>query len=254
MFVCLCRPIIGTRNLTVALGVSLIGVSGYLLYLLFKKDEDDDYLETIPKTSTFKISEVNIPKDHIRDLIGRNGRTIKSIEHQSKTKIHFKDQNDKEEHRTCVIKGTKENCAYAENLIFEYISKQPVIESLDIFVPQYCVGKIIGRCGENIMELVNRTGAKIKVSDEDRTTPTRRIIVKGLQDQVKLAKSYIEEIVERTQAQQSEIDLSLSKREPRVPPKSTSPNLKGHESPKCERISPIPGKYYFNTIISIEFL
>lgn len=160
------------------MGASLCGVTGYLLYLLLKNDEDDDYNNTIPKSTKFKISQICVPKNIVRILIGRNGKTIKSIEEQSNTRIHFKDSNEKNEH-TCVIKGSTEGCNIAENLIYEFIRNQPVLECVDIWVPQTSVGKIIGRCGEQIMEISSMSGAKINVSN-DRSEISRRITIKGV--------------------------------------------------------------------------
>lgn len=59
-----------------------------------------------------------------------------------------------------------------------------------------------------------------------------------------MAKSLIDEVVEQSQKAQVQIDASLAKREPRLPPKSgDSPKSVG--SPKVERISPVPGKYVY---------
>lgn len=78
-----------------------------------------------------------------------------------------------------MIKGTIESCAIAENLIYEHISNQPVIDSFDMFVPQSTVGKIIGRCGEQVMEISSVSGAKVNVVEGDRSEPTRKITLKG---------------------------------------------------------------------------
>lgn len=152
-------------------------MSGYLLYLLFKNEDDDDYNNTIPKSTSYKVSQIRVPKNLVRILIGRNGNTIKSIQDQSNTRISFKDTNDENEH-TCVIKGSSEGCNIAENLIYEFIHNQPVVECVDIWVPQTCVGKIIGRCGEQVTEICSMTGAKINVS-VDRSDAYRRITIKG---------------------------------------------------------------------------
>lgn len=175
----ICRVIPSSKSVTLLVGISLCGVTGYLLYLLFKKDdEDDDYLSTFPKKSNFKTIEVPIPKEMVRVLIGRNGKNIKLIQEQSNTRINFKEEDDTKT-RLCVIRGTSDACVVAENLIQEFIDKQPVVECTDMWVPQMAVGRIIGRCGEQITEIVARSGAKINVGDGDRTEPTRRIVLRG---------------------------------------------------------------------------
>lgn len=234
------RSFLGTKSLTVVLGVSLCGVTGYLLYLLFKNDEDDDYTSTLPKQSNHKVLQVKVPKHMVRELIGRNGKNIKSIQEQSNTKINFKDQVTEDDHRICIVRGTHEGVGIAENLIIEYISKQPTMESYDMFVPVVTVAKIIGRCGENIFDIIHTTGAKIKVSEGDRSEVERKIVIKGTLDQINLAKSLIEDIVQRTLESRSKQEEALAKREPRLPskPSTPSPAL----SPKCERMSPVPGQ------------
>lgn len=230
-----------TKSLTLALGLTVAGISGYLLYLLLKKVDDDDYLDTVSRFSRHKVLEVKVPKEIVRSLIGRNGNNIKMIQEQSNTKINFKDRLDQAtDSKICVIRGTSEACLIAENLIQEFINNQPVIETEDVFVPQVCVGKIIGRCGDRINEIKTLSGAKLNIIDDDRTLPTRRIIIKGSKEQIGLAKSMIEDIVNESLTIKQKIESTLAKREPRAPPKS--PEIVKVDSPKCERISPVPGK------------
>lgn len=65
--------------------------------------------------------------------------------------------------------------------------------------------------------------------------------ISGTREQIVVAKSLIEEIVEQALQSQQQVETSLAKREPRLPPKSLDPHNK-LDSPKSERISPIPGK------------
>lgn len=167
----------------IIVGVSACSVTGYLLYLLFKKLNDDeseeDYNSRIRKRSNFKSLELQIPREMVRFLIGPNGKSIKAIQAESNARINFKDEED-EKIRTCVIKGSTEACMFAQNLIQEFITKQPVIECSDMWIPQSFVGKVIGRCGEQILDISTKSGAKIDVLDGDRTEEVRRIILKGI--------------------------------------------------------------------------
>ncbi|CAG9863106.1 unnamed protein product [Phyllotreta striolata] len=231
-----------TKSLTVLLGLTVCGVSGYVLYLLIHKDEDDDYLDTLAKASKFKTHEVKVPKEIVRSLIGRSGRHIKQIQEQSSTKIFFRD-TDSDEYKICVVKGSIEACHIAENLIQEFIDNQPVLESEDMWVPTVSVGKIIGRSGEKISEIRSLSGSKITVTDDldDRMLNSKRITIKGTKEQINVAKSLIDDIVEEVMEQQQRLEASLAKREPRIPLKS--PDLaKTIESPRVERMSPLPGQ------------
>lgn len=227
-----------TRSLTVVLGLSVCSISGYLLYLALKKDNDDDYSDTYNTVSKFKVSEVSVPKEMVKVLIGRGGKNIKQIQEQSNTRISFQERENKD--TLCVIRGSIEACHMAENLIQEFINNQPVVECEDLFIPQQCVSRIIGRDGERIRDLCARSGAKICV-DNDRVSVSRRVTIKGSREQICVAKSLIDEIVELSLKTQDQVETSLAKREPRLPPKSND-NPKVIGSPKVERISPVPGK------------
>ncbi|CAH1376311.1 unnamed protein product [Tenebrio molitor] len=232
-----CRII--TKSVTLALGLSVCGISGYLLYLLLKRDDDDDYNDTFNRASKFKILEVPVPKDMVKVLIGRSGKNIQLIQEQSNTRITFRECEGQLD-TICVIRGTVEGCNIAENLVQEFIINQPVLECEDMFVPQQCVGRIIGRDGDRIREISCMSGAKVTV-DNNKTTTSRRVTIKGTREQIAVAKSLIDEVVEQSQKAQVQIDASLAKREPRLPPKSgDSPKSVG--SPKVERISPVPGQ------------
>ncbi|KAJ8931251.1 hypothetical protein NQ314_015855 [Rhamnusium bicolor] len=243
-----------TKSLTAFLGLTVCGISGYLLYLMFRNDDEDDLIDTYAYVSKYKTLEIKVPKDMVRVLIGRNGKSIKLIQEQSNTRINFKEREGSEE-RICIIRGSIESCNIAENLIQEFISNQPVLESEDIWIPMGCVGKIIGRCGEKITEIRSLSGAKLTINDEEKDFTLKRITIKGTKEQINIAKSLVEDIVEQATESQQRIEASLLKREPRLPPKS-SENLKIVESPKVERISPIPGKFKFDSLpffINVKF-
>lgn len=246
------KHILPSKSVTIALGLSVCGIGGYLLYILLKKD-DDEYKAT-QKRANYKTLEVPVSKEHIRSLIGRNGKNIKAIQEESHTRISFKD-DDGDKQRTCVIRGNRDACIHAKSLILEFIGSQPVLKSDEMSVPQNMVGKIIGRCGENIMEISARSGAKVNVCN-DKAASDRKVLLKGTEEQINCAKLLINDIVKMYQESQNELDSILAKREPRAPPKSPTVNgnmtlAKGdaldsptmlNVSPKVERMSPYPGQ------------
>lgn len=148
-----------------------------MLLLLLKRNDDDDYFDPVTKASSYKTVEIPVPKDMVRLLIGRNGKNIKLIQEQSNTRINFRDTDTDD--RICVIRGSREGCDVADNLVREFLVAQPLLESEDLWVPQSSVGKIIGRCGERIHEISTISGAKVNVSDVGRAENTRRITLKG---------------------------------------------------------------------------
>lgn len=139
-------------------------------------------MDGLAKVAKFNTVEMKVPKEVVRELIGRNGKNIKHIQEQSNTKINFRDcDNVNGNLKVCVIRGSDEACNVAQHLIKNFIASQPVIECEDIWVPISCVGKIIGRGGEKISELKSSSGAKITVTDfnDEKGFDTKRIILKG---------------------------------------------------------------------------
>mgnify|MGYP005985404031 CR=1 FL=1 len=258
------------KSVTVVLGLSVCGISGYLLYLFLKKDEDDDYSDTINKASNFKMLRVPIPRDMVIPLLGPGGRTLQQMEEQSNTKIIFQDYQDAFGVH-CIVRGTIEACHIAENLILEFVRNQPPVVSEDIFIPLPCIEML----RDKITEICSTSGAKVS-ADSDRSSPLKRLTIKGewglsmtvtkrviagTQEQISVAKSLLDKVVEKYQRSQEQIEATLAKREPRLPPKSgDSPKSIG--SPKVERISPVPGntlftknnyKYLFLHLVSVDF-
>ncbi|XP_060522756.1 tudor and KH domain-containing protein homolog isoform X2 [Cylas formicarius] len=228
-----------TKSLTIALGLSVFTVTGYLLYLLLKKEEDD-LSDVYVHTSKFKTLEMRVPKDVVRSLIGRNGSNIKLLQEQSSTRIGFKDREGVDE-KICVIRGSVENCYLAQNLIQEFINNQPVLENEDISVPVGCIRKIIGRNGDKINEIRGLSGAKLTVCEDDKGLTSKRISIKGTRNQINVARSLVEDVILECQHSQRIIEDSLSKREPRCPSKSPE-IVKRIEVPKVESMSPVPGQ------------
>lgn len=147
-----------------------------------RKDEEEDFFDGFTQVSKFRTLEIRVPKVMLGELIGRNGKNIKLIQEQSNTKIYFKDCDGDDNMKLCVIRGSEEASFIAENLIKDFIENQPIFESEDIWVPNTCVGKIIGRGGEKINELRSLSGAKISVCDiieDEKGFTSKRIIIKG---------------------------------------------------------------------------
>lgn len=58
-----------------------------------------------------------------------------------------------------------------------------------------------------------------------------------------MARSFIEEIVENSQASQSQIEAMLAKREPRIPAKLNKIDDDGLNIPEVEKLCPASGMY-----------
>lgn len=162
---------------TLAAGVSLVGIAGFLLYVLYKKDDEETRSPSNARRGT-KI-EVKIPKSFVGSLIGRCGSNVRCIEQQTDTKITFSEPDTKAEFNLCIIRGCRENAQQAESMIHEFLANIPDIKTKEFHVPQRIVGKIIGRCGERIHQIMTVSGAKIRVVDSELEKEERKVIIKG---------------------------------------------------------------------------
>jgi far upstream element-binding protein len=71
-------------------------------------------------------------------------------------------------------------------------------ETIYIQVPATRVGLVIGKGGETIKALQDRTGARINVTKDDEQGPNRTIVVAGSKQQLALAQAEIDDIVNGT--------------------------------------------------------
>jgi len=203
----------------ILVGLTVTGLSAAcLLYLLFRKDEDglDFHVQRI-RTSRPSFIEVKVPHDYVGAIIGRGGSTIKDIQEKSNTRIIFKRKQETDAFQVCVIQGNQEGVQLAESLIHDIIVNQPLIESSEIFVPQHMVARLIGRNGDTIRNISRTSNAKIIVegSSFNGREPFRRVIIKGMTEQIALAKSLIEENVTEGIVVREKIQESLDRRSPR---------------------------------------
>ncbi|CAG9767375.1 unnamed protein product [Ceutorhynchus assimilis] len=225
------------KSLAVFLGITAVSLTSYVLYQIYKKNDEDELLDHY--TSNTRVLEIKMPKEIIGSLIGRNGSNLKRLQDQSNTRISFKELDNKNE-KICLIRGAAHNCEIAYNLIQDFINSEAIMESEDFWVPIGCVKQIVGRGGDKIKEIQSLSGAKLTVFDDEKGLSSRRISIKGTREQIIVAKSLIEDLVVQSQHSRQVIEESLAKREPRLPAKS--PEAVKKDSPKCERMSPIPGQ------------
>ena len=60
-------------------------------------------------------------------------------------------------------------------------------------VPSRKIGFVIGRGGETIRNIQNQSGARVSVSQDQRTGPTRVVVISGSADSIAIAKELITE-------------------------------------------------------------
>ncbi|KOC67666.1 Tudor and KH domain-containing protein [Habropoda laboriosa] len=206
-------------TLPILLGLSLTSVSIAVLYVLFKKDEDDIKSRKKNIEIAKRISiDCKVPRQFVPAVIGRGGSVIKDMQDKTGTHIHFEEDNIECPNRICIIRGSYAGVHLAEEMIKSIIQNQPIIETYEMYVPQKACGKIIGRGGENIQQIQTMSSAKIIV--ENSYAPydpnaERRIIIKGTTDQIAAALSHIEDKVREEKEARTKLEASSAARLPR---------------------------------------
>ncbi|CAG2181797.1 unnamed protein product, partial [Oppiella nova] len=128
------------------------------------------------RQSTQSVLTVRVPKTCVGAVIGRGGEHIKQIQSDTNTKIQFDDQNGGsgdngvQESRVLVIRGSPESTIKAETMINEIIRHQSLVTTKTFNVETTSVGAIIGRNGQTIRGLCDKSGAKIKVDPKSKKT------------------------------------------------------------------------------------
>ncbi|XP_023936241.2 tudor and KH domain-containing protein homolog isoform X2 [Bicyclus anynana] len=218
----------------VALGFSLVTVTAFVVYYVFKRDEESN---SKPVRSTkVNIIEIQVPKRIVPALIGRSGSNIKKIEEKSGAMVHFKKFSE-QDYDVCIIRGRSSATQIAETLVHDFIKQQPVIEEDSLSVPGWSCGRIIGVGGENINDISHRSGARVKVEGErggDLSLP-RTITFRGTTEQIKIAKQLVQDAVEQERCRR---EIDQAKRSPRVavpsPPATPSAELPEASSASIE--------------------
>ncbi|CAG9788578.1 unnamed protein product [Diatraea saccharalis] len=198
-----------------ALGVTLVSVTAFVVYYVFKKDEEENEqrVDKSVKTAKVNVIEINIPKSIVPALIGRSGANIKEIERKTGALIHFKKFSD-QDYDVCIVRGRSEASQLAETLIHDFMNQQPVIITDIMEVPGWACGRIIGTGGETINDISHRSGARVKIEGQagvDRAAQ-RQVTFRGTKEQIAIAKGLIENCVAQEKCRR---EIEQSKRSPR---------------------------------------
>ncbi|WAR10175.1 TDRKH-like protein [Mya arenaria] len=212
----------------IILGVAL-PTSACLLYWLLRTSNDGDEAElgcgqtAETQTSRQTVIEVSIPPGIVGSIIGRRGANIKQLQEESGARLNFKDftgpggEGDRD--RILVIRGTAMCAQAAECLVRKMLADQPVPTQEIIYVPQYTLGRIIGRGGEGIRQLQRSSNARIdveRIRDEDRNQP-RKITITASDAQITIAKGLIQEKLQEVEECRAQAAVSAANRETRQP-------------------------------------
>jgi tudor domain-containing protein 2 len=193
----------------VAAGILSVGA---LIYLYMRRREKDKKRDADPSLEPEEVMEFVVKNQQVPAIVGRNSVVLKAIEEKTRTQIRFRESD--ESNQICSIKGKKGDVAIAKQLI-DAESSKPCVITDELLVPISSCGKIEGYCGSVLHEICSKSSAKVWVDPGSRKhqAETRRVLITGTEDQVKLAKQLIEEKIKEV-PEETSVEF---KREPRLP-------------------------------------
>jgi far upstream element-binding protein len=156
---------------------------------------------------------IRVPNDCVGLVIGKSGETIRQLQMQSGAKKVqvAADSNKGQNYRNVFVEGDREAYDQVQKMIKDIVEQQQKIKQAmtgvlpdntqgvreEVPVPDNLVGLIIGRGGETIKSINQRTGAVVFIPKECDTGKSERfLIVSGTPDQVQQAKQEIQEKVQ----------------------------------------------------------
>ncbi|XP_062835628.1 far upstream element-binding protein 1 isoform X6 [Anolis carolinensis] len=129
------------------------------------------------------VQEIMIPASKAGLVIGKGGETIKQLQQAKEMVLDLiRDQGGFREVRN------------------EYGSRIGGNEGLDVPIPRFAVGIVIGRNGEMIKKIQNDAGVRIQFKPDDGTTPDRIAQITGPPDRCQHAAEIITDLLRSVQA------------------------------------------------------
>ncbi|RUP47817.1 hypothetical protein BC936DRAFT_145305 [Jimgerdemannia flammicorona] len=162
--------------------------------------------------------EFTVPNSLVGLVIGKGGENLKRIERTSGAKVQFsQDQPSTDPDRRVTVTGRHEDVKSAREMIQQALDDARAADlarrgsgpgltasaaavgrmTLTITIPSAKVGLVIGRGGETIRDLQDRSGAKIMVTPDNAAEKAaeRTVNLVGEDDAIQRAKALIDEIV-----------------------------------------------------------
>ncbi|CAG4910185.1 unnamed protein product [Colias eurytheme] len=151
--------------------------------------------------------QINIPKEHYRWILGKQGQRMKDLEKSTATKISVPSIADNSEIIT--ITGTKEGIEKAEHEI-RVLSEEQSRKALErVTVPKIYHPFIHGPHGIRAKQISDDTGARIHIPPA--STQSDEIVIAGEKNGVLAAKAQVEQIYEEMAKKCSTVRVEVPK-------------------------------------------
>lgn len=146
-----------------------------------------------------------VPANKAGLIIGSHGDTLRRMEKQAQVKMQFDQQwQGGENERRIIITGFPEDIEEARRLIVEKITEDPRdsrgrnYETVQVMIPNSKIGLVIGRGGETVKDLQEKSGAKVFVNQDvknDANPNEKPVTISGDPEAIKIAQSLINDIL-----------------------------------------------------------
>ncbi|XP_045491427.1 vigilin [Colias croceus] len=151
--------------------------------------------------------QINIPKEHYRWILGKQGQRMKNLEKSTATKISVPSIADNSEIIT--ITGTKEGIEKAEHEI-RVLSEEQSRKALErVTIPKIYHPFIHGPHGKRAEQITEETGARIHIPPA--STQSDEIVIAGEKNGVLAAKAQVEQIYEEMSKKCSTVRVEVPK-------------------------------------------
>ncbi|KRX05233.1 hypothetical protein PPERSA_06867 [Pseudocohnilembus persalinus] len=158
-----------------------------------------------PSTDAFIIE---VPKDCVGLVIGKQGETIRQLQERSgASRVQVAIENKEgSEMRNVFVEGSKESVEIVRKMLAEIVENQKKMQQglqqkqgrIEYGIPHNMVGLVVGKAGDTVKQINKKTGAFVLLSREPQHEgqPKKIFLISGTPDAIEAAKREIDTIVE----------------------------------------------------------
>uniref|UniRef100_A0A8C5Q933 Far upstream element binding protein 3 n=1 Tax=Leptobrachium leishanense TaxID=445787 RepID=A0A8C5Q933_9ANUR len=174
------------------------------------------------------VQEILIPASKVGLVIGKGGETIKQLQERTGVKMIMIQDGPLPTgaDKPLRITGDPFKVQQARDLVLEIIREKDQIDfrgvrsdfssrmgggSVEVSVPRFAVGIVIGRNGEMIKKIQNDAGVRIQFKPDDGISPERVAQVMGLPERCQHAAHIINELIITTQERDGFGSLAMAR-------------------------------------------
>ena len=154
---------------------------------------------------------LHVPNAYVGAVIGTKGAKIAELQRVSQARIVI--ENEQNDPRVISVSGSALAVAGAVSMLNDVLDAEklrvagggaavrpPGVHTVEIVAQGSKCGVVIGRGGENIRELQERSGARVQVSREPDAENCRTITISGTEVQVAVARRRVDELLQHGDA------------------------------------------------------